>query len=543
MKITLSRAQWEALGKQAGWLTPRSLQTPALPDNPNHTQHAEFDYVCDACGGVNWAGIHGQPPQACEFCSAEGKWKKVPAGGRNRLPQPDVAAPVTAKSDGEMKLSWSVPDQHQLRILIDNLKNPLKAKFLGGPSVEESESILREKFGYTDAMINKLKGTPSAGFVVVENPGNLVVPDFSACNTIYDVEDVMRKAFPDKFVYRGGHHVSVHPKANDPERLLMVGEKDRVTASDKKMSKEAQTPMEERTRRMDDMIERQEQRDWEREHLPDPYLEAAREEANRRAQGACPKCGCLEHNVLNPSMPIVNECTKCKHKWNPDNERAASSEKWLRSALRVKEEDLVDCGQCSGTGIGMHGDPDRSKCPRCKGRGAVLSDEAQEREDAARDEAWEAKMEARREASKPGAVKTAQDMDIYPADEIDFQDEQAALSNQSCPQCGGIGCGGACVYGDELQSMLRVVTAYKELSEAHDSGEMLTEEKFRSYEGLPPMGNDLTSNFNLLSDTIVKQLTALKQIEAKRPGLAAGRKQLMEEKGLTAFMQPFEDAT
>ena len=33
----------------------------------------------------------------------------------------------------------------------------------------------------------------------------------------------------------------------------------------------------------------------------------------------CPKCGCDYHAILNPSMPTVNECINCKHRWNPFN--------------------------------------------------------------------------------------------------------------------------------------------------------------------------------------------------------------------------------
>lgn len=51
----------------------------------------------------------------------------------------------------------SVPDKHQLKILKDTVKNPMKGKFLGGPSAEEAEEILRTKFGYSDAQIKKLK--------------------------------------------------------------------------------------------------------------------------------------------------------------------------------------------------------------------------------------------------------------------------------------------------------------------------------------------------------------------------------------------------
>lgn len=63
-----------------------------------------------------------------------------------------------ARGHGSEKHSGkTVPDQHQHRILVDNVRNPLKGKFLGGPSAEESESILRSKFGYKDQHIAALK--------------------------------------------------------------------------------------------------------------------------------------------------------------------------------------------------------------------------------------------------------------------------------------------------------------------------------------------------------------------------------------------------
>lgn len=59
------------------------------------------------------------------------------------------------KSSSTKKLS--MPDEHQHRILKDTIRNPLKGKFLGGPSSEEAEEILRKKFGYNDAQIQKLR--------------------------------------------------------------------------------------------------------------------------------------------------------------------------------------------------------------------------------------------------------------------------------------------------------------------------------------------------------------------------------------------------
>lgn len=53
----------------------------------------------------------------------------------------------------------SVPDKHQEKILRDTVKNPMKGIFLGGPSAEEAEKILRTKFKYSDAQIKKLKNS------------------------------------------------------------------------------------------------------------------------------------------------------------------------------------------------------------------------------------------------------------------------------------------------------------------------------------------------------------------------------------------------
>jgi len=52
----------------------------------------------------------------------------------------------------------SVADAHQLRILKDTVRNPLKGRFLGGPSAEEAEDVLRSKFKFTSEQIRSLKG-------------------------------------------------------------------------------------------------------------------------------------------------------------------------------------------------------------------------------------------------------------------------------------------------------------------------------------------------------------------------------------------------
>ena len=61
-----------------------------------------------------------------------------------------------AKHGDSAKLS--VADAHQLRILKDTVRNPLKGQFLGGPSAEEAEETLRSKFRFTSEQIRNLKG-------------------------------------------------------------------------------------------------------------------------------------------------------------------------------------------------------------------------------------------------------------------------------------------------------------------------------------------------------------------------------------------------
>jgi len=82
----------------------------------------------------------------------------------------------TSASGGE------TAEKHQLKVLTDTVKNPMKGKFLGGPSAEEAEKTLREKFHFTDKQIASLKkanfndtGKTSSGEVNV--PGKHILGD------------------------------------------------------------------------------------------------------------------------------------------------------------------------------------------------------------------------------------------------------------------------------------------------------------------------------------------------------------------------------
>ena len=58
-----------------------------------------------------------------------------------------------------------VGDKHQKKIAIDTVKNPSKS-LLGGPSPEQAEKMLKDKFGMSDKQIQKLKeGTMGIGLL------------------------------------------------------------------------------------------------------------------------------------------------------------------------------------------------------------------------------------------------------------------------------------------------------------------------------------------------------------------------------------------
>ena len=50
----------------------------------------------------------------------------------------------------------TVADKHQLKILKDTVRNPAKA-LMGGPTEAEAVRVLKEKFGYTEKQLDKLR--------------------------------------------------------------------------------------------------------------------------------------------------------------------------------------------------------------------------------------------------------------------------------------------------------------------------------------------------------------------------------------------------
>ena len=79
---------------------------------------------------------------------------------------------ITIRREHVRKVKQVTEDanSHQKKIAIDTVRNPNKS-WLGGPSAKEAEDTLRNKFGYTDKQIAKLKETTSAGAVAVGGSG------------------------------------------------------------------------------------------------------------------------------------------------------------------------------------------------------------------------------------------------------------------------------------------------------------------------------------------------------------------------------------
>ena len=90
-----------------------------------------------------------------------------------------------------------VPEQHQLRILRDTVKNPAKGMFLGGPTAEEAEKTLKEEFGYTDEQIKKLKASKkTAGILADIMNGQNRIPTKNGEKTIMGVSAIIHNNMP-----------------------------------------------------------------------------------------------------------------------------------------------------------------------------------------------------------------------------------------------------------------------------------------------------------------------------------------------------------
>jgi hypothetical protein len=66
-----------------------------------------------------------------------------------------------AKADMDMRAKGTLPkkesaDKHSEKICKDTVRNPNK-ELLGGPTAKQAEKMLKDKFGYSDAKIAKLK--------------------------------------------------------------------------------------------------------------------------------------------------------------------------------------------------------------------------------------------------------------------------------------------------------------------------------------------------------------------------------------------------
>ncbi len=108
------------------------------------------------------------------------------------------------------------PD-HQKKIAIDTVKNPDKG-LLGGPDAEEAEKVLKDRYGYTDDMIAKLKEVTETKKYVLVHDKKIIAK--GTRDEMRDKGNAMRKhhgAVSDLFV--GFYDVEGPDKAYDPEKF------------------------------------------------------------------------------------------------------------------------------------------------------------------------------------------------------------------------------------------------------------------------------------------------------------------------------------
>ncbi|SVB23333.1 uncharacterized protein METZ01_LOCUS176187, partial [marine metagenome] len=108
------------------------------------------------------------------------------------------------------------PD-HQKKIAIDTVKNPDKG-LLGGPNVEEAEKVLKDRYGYTDDMIAKLKEVTETKKYVLVHDKKIIAK--GTRDEMRDKGNAMRKhhgAVSDLFV--GFYDVEGPDKAYDPDKF------------------------------------------------------------------------------------------------------------------------------------------------------------------------------------------------------------------------------------------------------------------------------------------------------------------------------------
>jgi hypothetical protein len=103
----------------------------------------------DGMKGIIAAAMDGNPTRVSEIVDAE-------LDRRVGVAFAEVKGEVERREASSLN-EESPFDLNQLAVLKDTVRNPLKGKFLGGPSAEEAEEILRTKYGWTDERIARLK--------------------------------------------------------------------------------------------------------------------------------------------------------------------------------------------------------------------------------------------------------------------------------------------------------------------------------------------------------------------------------------------------
>jgi len=113
-------------------------------------------------GDDDWVVLVNRKPKKYMKNPKSNKAPEIPSSmSMSSKDSVEVMRISSARKKGIIKEEYicemSPADKHQLKVLVDTVRNPLKGMFLGGPSAEEAEEILKKKFKWNDKQIKKIK--------------------------------------------------------------------------------------------------------------------------------------------------------------------------------------------------------------------------------------------------------------------------------------------------------------------------------------------------------------------------------------------------
>ncbi len=84
--------------------------------------------------------------------------------------------------------------------------------------------------------------------------------------------------------------------------------------------------------------------------------------------------GHIYHRGKSPQLAGTDEKVRFRARKTPSRKRSPAGRFVQYHCEKCEDSGTMGCPTCDGSGIGMHGDPDTSRCLVCKGHGTVDCD-------------------------------------------------------------------------------------------------------------------------------------------------------------------------